>query len=79
MGNDIQRMATDHARDRRRAPGGMCGLFLLGMISRRARSPAAVTGVITGVLVILWMSFPKLVDYLLSQPAGSQADNWRAA
>jgi SSS family solute:Na+ symporter len=53
--------------------GGMCGLFLLGMISRRARNPAAVTGVIVGVLVILWMSLPKLIDYLLSQPAGSQA------
>jgi SSS family solute:Na+ symporter len=56
--------------------GGMCGLFLLGMISRRARSPAAVTGVVTGVLIILWMSLPKLVDYLLSQPAGSQAGQW---
>jgi SSS family solute:Na+ symporter len=53
--------------------GGMCGLFLLGMISRRAKNPAAVTGVIVGVLAILWMSFPKLIDYLLSQPAGSQA------
>jgi SSS family solute:Na+ symporter len=53
--------------------GGMCGLFLLGMISRRAKNPAAVAGVITGVLVILWMSFPKLVDYLLAQPLGSGA------
>jgi SSS family solute:Na+ symporter len=53
--------------------GGMCGLFLLGMISRRAKNPAAVTGVVLGVLVILWMSLPKLVDYLLAQPAGAQA------
>ncbi|MDD4267872.1 MAG: sodium:solute symporter [Thermoguttaceae bacterium] len=53
--------------------GGMCGLFLLGIVSRRANSPAAAAGVVTGVLVILWMSFPKLVDYLLSQPPGSRA------
>jgi len=37
--------------------GGMLGLFLLGMISRRARNPAAVTGVLVGLLVILWMTF----------------------
>lgn len=35
--------------------GGMLGLFLLGLISR-AKNPAAVTGVICGVLMILWMS-----------------------
>lgn len=38
--------------------GGMLGLFLLGLISR-ARNPAAVTGVVCGVLVILWMSISK--------------------
>jgi SSS family solute:Na+ symporter len=43
--------------------GGMLGLFLLGLISRRAGNPAAVTGVITGVLVIAWMSLsPKFSD-----------------
>jgi SSS family solute:Na+ symporter len=35
--------------------GGMLGLFLLGLISR-AKNPAAIAGVICGVLVILWMS-----------------------
>src|SRR5699024_32395 len=35
--------------------GGMLGLFLLGLVSR-ARNPAAITGVICGILVILWMS-----------------------
>jgi SSS family solute:Na+ symporter len=59
--------------------GGMCGLFLLGMISRRAKNPAAVAGVIVGVLVILWMSLPKLIDYLLSQPAGSEAEELGAS
>ncbi len=37
--------------------GGMLGLFLLGFISRRAGNPAAVTGVIIGVLCICWMTF----------------------
>jgi SSS family solute:Na+ symporter len=32
--------------------GGMLGLFLLGLISRRARNPAAVTGVLMGIMVI---------------------------
>ena len=36
--------------------GGMLGLFLLGLISRRAGNPAAVTAVLAGVLVILWMT-----------------------
>lgn len=36
--------------------GGMLGLFLLGMISRRAGNPAAVAGVCLGMLVIAWMS-----------------------
>jgi len=55
--------------------GGMCGLFLLGMISRRAKNPAAITGVILGVAVILWMSVPKVIEYLLMQAAGSGAHN----
>ena len=37
--------------------GGVLGLFLLGFISRRANRPAAVTAVVTGVLVIFWMTF----------------------
>jgi SSS family solute:Na+ symporter len=41
--------------------GGMLGLFLLGMISRHAKKPAAAIGVTVGVLVILWMSIsPRL-------------------
>lgn len=36
--------------------GGMLGLFLLGLISRRAGNPAAVTGVTAGVGAILWMT-----------------------
>jgi SSS family solute:Na+ symporter len=37
--------------------GGMLGLFLLGLISRRARNVEAVIGVILGVIVIVWMTF----------------------
>ncbi|CAA9392130.1 MAG: Predicted sialic acid transporter, partial [uncultured Phycisphaerae bacterium] len=40
--------------------GGMLGLFLLGLIARRARNATAVTAVTVGVLVILWMTLsPK--------------------
>ncbi|HSC55057.1 MAG TPA: sodium:solute symporter [Phnomibacter sp.] len=37
--------------------GGMLGLFLLGLVSRHAKSAAAVTAVIIGIIVILWMTF----------------------
>jgi solute:Na+ symporter, SSS family len=36
--------------------GGMLGLFLLGFISRKTGNIAAAAGVITGLLVIIWMS-----------------------
>ena len=36
--------------------GGMLGLFLLGLLSRRAGSRAAAAGVTAGVLVIVWMT-----------------------
>ncbi len=36
--------------------GGMLGLFLLGLLSRRAGNAAAAVSVVVGVLVILWMS-----------------------
>lgn len=41
--------------------GGMLGLFLLGIISRRAGNKDAVAGVTAGVLVILWMTFSYLL------------------
>ncbi|SFP84896.1 sodium:solute symporter [Parafilimonas terrae] len=37
--------------------GGMLGLFLLGIISKRATGHAALTATIIGVVVILWMTF----------------------
>ncbi len=41
--------------------GGMLGLFLLGFISRRTKNQEAYTAVITGIVVILWMSFSSLL------------------
>ena len=37
--------------------GGMLGLFLLGLISRKAKNAEAVTATIIGIVVILWMTF----------------------
>lgn len=36
--------------------GGMLGLFLLGMVSKRAQNPQAIIAGIVGVLVIMWAS-----------------------
>ncbi len=50
--------------------GGMLGLFLLGMIAKKAQNAEAVTGTIVGILVILWMSlskyFPEQWEHLKS-------------
>lgn len=40
--------------------GGMLGLFLLGYLSRYVRSVDAAIGVITGALLIIWMSLSPL-------------------
>lgn len=42
--------------------GGMLGLFLLGMISRRANNPIAVTSVLLGLLIIVWMTLSPQFD-----------------
>ena len=43
--------------------GGMLGLFILGIIARRARGGVAMLSVILGVLVIGWMTFsPGIAD-----------------
>ncbi len=49
--------------------GGMLGLFLLGLISRRAGNAAAILGVVAGVLVTLWMT--------LSLPEAQGILGWR--
>ena len=40
--------------------GGMLGLFLLGLLSRRATSKHAAIGVAAGVTVIAWMTLSPL-------------------
>lgn len=39
--------------------GGMLGLFLLGLIVKKAGNAAALTGVLIGVLLIFWLSFAE--------------------
>jgi SSS family solute:Na+ symporter len=39
--------------------GGMIGLFLLGMISRKAHNPVAAASVILGASVMAWMTLTK--------------------
>lgn len=46
--------------------GGMLGIFLLGMICRRAGNPAAVTGTLLGIGVICWMTFSSKLEILPS-------------
>lgn len=41
--------------------GGMLGLFLLGIISKKAGNSDAIIAVIAGVLAILWMTFSYLI------------------
>lgn len=41
--------------------GGMLGLFLLGIISKRSGNNAALIATIAGILVILWMTFSYLI------------------
>src|SRR5690606_17566293 len=41
--------------------GGMLGLFLLGLISRKAGNSEAKVAVIAGVLAILWMTLSYLI------------------
>jgi SSS family solute:Na+ symporter len=47
--------------------GGTLGLFLLGFVSRRVTSRAALGGVVAGVLVILWMTLSPKLDSLSAE------------
>ena len=50
--------------------GGMLGLFLLGLVSRKTDGHLAAIAVITGTLVIIWLTFshllPATMDFLKS-------------
>lgn len=41
--------------------GGMLGLFLLGLLSRRAGNTAAIAATVVGIFIILWMSLSYLI------------------
>jgi SSS family solute:Na+ symporter len=42
--------------------GGMLGLFLLGVLSRRAASGQAIVAMIAGLLVIIWATFSRNLE-----------------
>jgi len=45
--------------------GGTLGLFLLGLISKRAGNPAALTATLIGILVIAWMTLSQVNEKVL--------------
>lgn len=47
--------------------GGMLGLFLLGMLCRRADGRAGLTGVVAGLVLLIWMTLSPRMGFL---PAG---------
>lgn len=42
--------------------GGMLGLFLLGLISRKTKNAEAVIATVIGIVLILWMTFSPRLD-----------------
>lgn len=48
--------------------GGMLGLFLLGYFAKKARNFPAAAGTVTGILVIMWMTFSPGLDSPFSSP-----------
>jgi SSS family solute:Na+ symporter len=52
--------------------GGIFGLFLLGLVSRRAGNAAAQLGVLAGVLTMAWLTLPKLPT-VVTLPEGLQS------
>lgn len=51
--------------------GGITGLFLLGMISRRAKNAAAVTGVLIGLAAVGWLTMPFMIEKMTQFPESS--------
>lgn len=57
--------------------GGMLGLFLLGVISRKADNPIAITSVLCGILIIIWMTLsPKAPGWLEAMNYSELAVRW---
>jgi SSS family solute:Na+ symporter len=55
--------------------GGMLGLFLLGMLSKRARNLSAILAVILGTCIIFWLAIPDMIRWLERHGATTAADN----
>lgn len=55
--------------------GGMLGLFLLGILVRRARNISAIVAVFLGTLTIFWLTIPDLIRWLRTHGAESAATN----
>ena len=53
--------------------GGMLGLFLLGMTSKRARNVSAILAVVFGTLTIFWLTIPDIVRWLERHGATAMA------
>ncbi|MDZ7693653.1 MAG: hypothetical protein U5K69_21465 [Balneolaceae bacterium] len=54
--------------------GGMLGLFLLGIFTRKKNVVGAITGVIAGILVILWLSLSRF--FQLEETLGYQIHSY---
>jgi len=50
--------------------GGMLGLFLLGIVSKKKNAKGAIVGVIAGLVMILWMTISNLMSG--EDPDGNQ-------
>jgi len=55
--------------------GGMLGLFLLGLMSNRARNLSAILSVILGTIIIFWLAVPDVIRWLERHGASAAANN----
>ncbi|MDR0337381.1 MAG: sodium:solute symporter [Planctomycetaceae bacterium] len=53
--------------------GGMLGLFLIGILVRRARNLSAILGVFIGTFAIFWFTIPDLINWFEKQDAHEMA------
>ncbi len=57
--------------------GGMLGLFLLGIISRKATNPVAIVSVLCGIFLIVWMTLsPQAPGWLEAMGFSQIAVRW---
>ncbi|MDR1140248.1 MAG: sodium:solute symporter [Planctomycetaceae bacterium] len=53
--------------------GGMLGLFLIGMMIKRARNFSAILAVFIGTIAIFWFTIPDMIRWLKKQGANDMA------